>query len=118
MQIADSLFRLDGRVALVAGAASGIGRASALGLSQAGATVICADINVVEAENAATEISAGKGRGEAVALDITDERAVESVVDGIRAMHGQIDVLVVTPAVNVRKPLLSYTAAEFDGSPD
>jgi NAD(P)-dependent dehydrogenase (short-subunit alcohol dehydrogenase family) len=114
MQNADSLFRLDGRVALVAGAASGIGRASAIGLSQAGATVICADINVTEAENTAKESGAGKSRAEAVALDITDEGAVESVVDSIRARHGQIDVLVVTPAVNVRKPLLNYSAAEFD----
>jgi NAD(P)-dependent dehydrogenase (short-subunit alcohol dehydrogenase family) len=114
MQIADSLFRLDGQVALVAGAASGIGRASALGLSQAGATVICADINAAEAESAATEISDAKGAAEAVALDITDEGAVESVIDDILARHGHIDVLVVTPAVNIRKPLLSYSAAEFD----
>lgn len=114
MQPADSLFRLDGQVALVAGAASGIGRAAAIGLSQAGARVICADINLAEAEGAATECSAGHGTAEAVALDITGEVAVESAVAGILAGHGRIDVLVVTPAVNVRKPLLAYTAAEFD----
>ena len=76
--------------------------------------MICADINAAEAESAATEISDAEGRAEAVAVDITDEGAVESVVDDILATHGQIDVLVVTPAVNIRKPLLSYSAAEFD----
>jgi NAD(P)-dependent dehydrogenase (short-subunit alcohol dehydrogenase family) len=109
MTNADPLFRLDGRVALVAGAASGIGRASALGLARAGAFVVCADIDRAGAEKVAQEAG-----GEAVALDITDEGAVESAVAQVLARHGRIDVLVSTPAVNVRKPLLAYTTAEFE----
>jgi NAD(P)-dependent dehydrogenase (short-subunit alcohol dehydrogenase family) len=105
----DPLFRLDDKVALVAGAASGIGRASANGLARAGAHVICADVNLEGAKVVAEEIG-----GEAVALDITDEPAVIAAVDSIREQHGRIDVLVSTPAVNVRKPLLNYTAEEFD----
>jgi NAD(P)-dependent dehydrogenase (short-subunit alcohol dehydrogenase family) len=105
----DSPFRLDGRVALVAGAASGIGRASAIGLANAGATVVCADINLDGAQAVAAEIN-----GDALALNITDEAAVDAAVTSIRDKHGRIDVLVSTPAVNVRKPLLNYTAAEFD----
>ena len=115
MKTDDSLFRLDGRVALVAGAASGIGRASALGLARAGATVVCADINSEGAANLAKEIiDRIHQRAEALALDITDELSVEGAVGGIRARYGRVDVLVSTPAVNVRKPLLSYTASEFD----
>jgi NAD(P)-dependent dehydrogenase (short-subunit alcohol dehydrogenase family) len=109
MQKADSLFRLDGQIAVVAGAASGIGRASALGLARAGAMVVCADIDLEGAEKVAAETG-----GVAEALDITDEAAVESVVGKIRDKHRRIDVLVSTPAVNVRKTLLSYTTAEFD----
>lgn len=109
MDKTDSLFRLDGQVAVVAGAASGIGRASAVGLARAGATVVCADIDPEGAEKVAAEIG-----GEAVALDILDEAAVEAVVAKIIGKHGRIDVLVSTPAVNVRKPLLNYTGAEFD----
>jgi len=109
MHNADPLFRLDGRVALVAGAASGIGRASALGLARAGAMVVCADIDRAGAEKVAKEAG-----GEAVALDITDEGAVENAVAQVLARHGRIDVLVSTPAVNVRKPLLAYTTAEFE----
>lgn len=114
MQNSKSLFRLDGRIALVAGAASGIGRAAAIGLAGAGATTLCADINQKGAETVAEEIRAGGGNAEALALDITDEAAVASTVGRILQKHGRIDVLVSTPAVNFRKPLLSYTTAEFD----
>jgi NAD(P)-dependent dehydrogenase (short-subunit alcohol dehydrogenase family) len=109
MSNADPLFRLDGRIALVAGAASGIGRASAFGLARAGAMVVCADIDAQGAEIVAREIL-----GEALALDITDEAAVEAAVGKVHEKYGRIDVLVSTPAVNVRKPLLRYTGAEFD----
>ena len=105
-----TLFRLDGRVALVAGAASGIGRAAALGLAAAGATVVCADLNKEGGEATAREI----GNAESQVLDITDEANVVRVVEDIERRHRRIDILVSTPAVNVRKPLLRYTAEEFD----
>jgi len=76
--------------------------------------VVCADIDPAGAEKVAKEIIAEDGQADALALDITDEAAVEATVSDVRARHGRIDVLVSTPAVNVRKPLASYTAAEFD----
>jgi NAD(P)-dependent dehydrogenase (short-subunit alcohol dehydrogenase family) len=106
-----NLFRLDGRVALVAGAASGIGRAAAQGLAACGANVICADLNEPGAAKTASEIGA---LAEPIGLDITDETNVTSVVRRIQEKHGRIDVLVSTPAVNVRKPLLRYSADEFE----
>ncbi len=51
-----SVFRVDGKVALVVGAASGIGRATALALAQSGASVVCADMNLSGAEATAQEI--------------------------------------------------------------
>ncbi len=107
----DALFRLDGRVALVAGAASGIGRAAAQGLAAAGAITVCADLNQQGAASTAHEIG---GNAESIALDITDQAGVDAAVQDIHARHKRIDVLVSTPAVNVRKPLLRYTADEFD----
>ncbi|HUJ51027.1 MAG TPA: SDR family NAD(P)-dependent oxidoreductase [Bryobacteraceae bacterium] len=105
------LFRLDGRVALVAGAASGIGRAAAHGLAAAGAVTVCADLNEQGAARTAHEI----GRNaEALGLDITNQESVDAAVQDILARHKSIDVLVSTPAVNVRKPLLRYTAEEFE----
>src|SRR5271163_3907929 len=109
-----SLFRLDGRVALVAGAASGIGLASAQGLASAGALVVCADANEAGAETAAEGIREEGRRAEALTLDITDGAAV---IDAFRQLEDrlrQIHVLVSTPAVNIRKPLLRYTDVEFE----
>jgi NAD(P)-dependent dehydrogenase (short-subunit alcohol dehydrogenase family) len=108
------LFRLDGRVALVAGAASGIGRAAAHGLAAAGAITVCADLNEQGAGSTAGEIRDRGGNAEAVGLDITDQASVDAAVQGIQSRHQRIDVLVSTPAVNVRKPLLRYTAEEFE----
>ncbi len=110
----NSLFRLDGRVALVVGAASGIGRSAAHGLAAAGALTVCADVNEQGAATTAAEIRDQGGAAEALALDITSESSVATAVEGIRSRHQHIDILVSTPAVNVRKPLLRYTADEFD----
>jgi NAD(P)-dependent dehydrogenase (short-subunit alcohol dehydrogenase family) len=114
MQKFTSLFRLDGRIALVAGAASGIGRAAAQGLSAAGAHTFCADVNSEGAEQTAAQIRAEGGAADALTLDITDEAGVANAIQRVTEEHARIDVLVSTPAVNVRKPLLSYTGEEFD----
>ena len=98
------LFDLSGRQALVIGAGSGIGEAVAQGLAAFGAQVTCADVNLEAAERVA------KGVGEAVQLDITDAEQVNEVVGGMEGL----EVLVSTPSINVRKPLLEYTEAEFE----
>jgi NAD(P)-dependent dehydrogenase (short-subunit alcohol dehydrogenase family) len=110
MKTFHELFRLDGRVALVAGAGSGIGRSAALGLAAAGAKAFCGDINAGTAAETAGEIVRAGGAAEALALDITDEASIAVAFRQI----GGLDVLVTTPAVNVRKPLLSYTGEEFE----
>jgi NAD(P)-dependent dehydrogenase (short-subunit alcohol dehydrogenase family) len=110
----NALFRLDGRIALVAGAASGIGRSAAKGLAAAGAVTVCADLNESGAARTAAEIQTAGGAAESLKIDISEESSVADVVEGIRAKHGAIHVLVSTPAVNVRKPLLRYSAEEFD----
>jgi len=109
-----AMFRLDGRIALVAGAASGIGRSAAKGLAAAGAVTICADRNESGAAQTAAEIQSAGGAAEPLKIDIAEESSVTGVVEEIRAKHGAIHVLVSTPAVNVRKPLLRYSAEEFD----
>lgn len=114
MQVSNTLFRLDGKIALIAGAASGIGQAAAHGLAGAGALAICADVNVAGAAGTADAIRREGGRAEALELNITDESAVTAAVQAIQQQHSRIDVLVSTPAVNVRKKLLNYTGAEFD----
>ncbi|RNL82645.1 SDR family NAD(P)-dependent oxidoreductase [Halostreptopolyspora alba] len=103
------LFRLDGRSAAVVGAGGGIGRAAAHALAAHGATVTCLDVDGDAA--AATARGAGSpARGRA--LDVRDPEAVGAVAEQLAAESG-VDILVFTPAVNVRKRILDYTTEEF-----
>lgn len=105
-----ALFDLSGRKALVVGAGSGIGRASAEGLANFGAHVFCADINLPGAEETARTIVEAGYSAEAFFVDITRSDSVRELV----AKTGPVDVLVATPGINVRKPLLDITDEEFD----
>jgi NAD(P)-dependent dehydrogenase (short-subunit alcohol dehydrogenase family) len=105
-----SMFDLTGKSALVVGAGSGIGEASAQGLAAFGASVVCADMDAQAAQNTAGEISSEGGKAEALELDMTDPGSVDAAVERV----GPPDVLVSTPSVNVRKPVLEITDEEFD----
>ncbi|MBI5879978.1 MAG: SDR family oxidoreductase [Chloroflexi bacterium] len=108
-----SLFNLSGRTALVVGAASGIGRASAGVLAAFGARVYCADMNLPGAEVVAAEARAQGAEASAVALDMRDAAQVVATLERIEAQHA-VDVLVSTPSINVRKPFLQISDEEFD----
>jgi len=84
---------LTGKVALVTGAASGIGRATSLRYAQVGAAVMCADINASGAEETAEMISAAGGRAASLQLDVTDEAAVENSLQQTVEALGGFDVL-------------------------
>jgi NAD(P)-dependent dehydrogenase (short-subunit alcohol dehydrogenase family) len=105
-----SMFNLTGRTALVVGAGRGIGHAGAQGLAAFGAEVFCADVDGQAAEETAEEIRSQKGRAEALELDMTDSSSVHTAAERV----GVPDVLVSTPSINVRKPLLEITDEEFD----
>lgn len=106
-----SLFDLTGRTAVVVGAGSGLGQASAIGLADAGAHVVAADLNVEGAE-ATVDLISGRsgGSAEAARVDITDADSVAALV----AAFPDAQALVITPGANVRKRLVSTTDEEFD----
>jgi NAD(P)-dependent dehydrogenase (short-subunit alcohol dehydrogenase family) len=84
----------DGKVAIVTGAASGIGRALSAALARRGATVVLADIDGAGAEAAADSLAAGPpGRASGVALDVTDAEAVAGLVERTATDHGHLDLL-------------------------
>jgi NAD(P)-dependent dehydrogenase (short-subunit alcohol dehydrogenase family) len=105
-----SMFDLTGKRALVVGAGRGIGEAGARGLAAFGARVLCADVDGEAAEETAGEIRSQNGGAEALELDMTDPDSVRAAAERV----GVPDVLVSTPSINVRKPLLEITDEEFD----
>jgi NAD(P)-dependent dehydrogenase (short-subunit alcohol dehydrogenase family) len=108
-----NLFRLDGKIALVLGAASGIGKATAELLAALGVTVICADKNKEGVETTASEIAA-HGLAESHVIDASDAEAVNALAAAIDNKHRRLDVAVSTPAIHVRKLMLDYTDEEYD----
>jgi rhamnulose-1-phosphate aldolase/alcohol dehydrogenase len=107
---------LEGRVAVVTGGASGIGRASARALAERGAHVVVADRNLDGAQEVADELVAANGlrRGIAVETDVTDERAVAEMVGGAVLAYGGIDVLVASAGLATSAPLAETTLEEWE----
>jgi 3-oxoacyl-[acyl-carrier protein] reductase len=85
--------RLQGLVAVITGAGSGIGRASALEFSREGACVLAADLNLASAEETADLVRSGEGEAEAVAVDVTRYDQVEHMVQVAVDRFGRLDVL-------------------------
>ena len=87
-------FKLTGKIAVVTGAARGIGLSTVEALAEAGANVVLTDMNP-EVLAAATESMKAKGHSvDSEVLDVTDVKAVQAVHDAILARHGRVDVLV------------------------
>ena len=85
--------RLDDKVALITGAASGIGRATADAFAQAGAHVMLADINAEQGEGATAEIREQGLQADFVRLDVTDQDSIESCTEQVLALRSRVDVL-------------------------
>ena len=86
--------QLEGRSALVTGAAQGIGRASALALAEAGASVVIADVDAVRGEAVAQEITAAGGRARFARADVRRFADVSSAVEMLVGWSGRVDILV------------------------
>jgi NAD(P)-dependent dehydrogenase (short-subunit alcohol dehydrogenase family) len=113
LDLADPLaaFRLDGEVAAVTGAASGIGAAIAMALGRVGARVALLDLDRVGAEAVAGRIGEA---AEVWPLDVADAAAVARVFDAIAARWGRIDVLVNSAGIAIRKPAIELAPADWE----
>jgi NAD(P)-dependent dehydrogenase (short-subunit alcohol dehydrogenase family) len=85
--------RLDGKVAVITGGGSGIGRVASLLFASEGASVVVADVVTDQAESAAAEIVAAGGSATAVSVDVSDQAQVESMVATAVSTHGGLHVL-------------------------
>jgi glucose 1-dehydrogenase len=106
--------RLEGKVALVAGAGGGIGGAGSEGLAREGASVVCADIDAAAAEAVAARIRAGGGRATSTALDVRDRGAVDAAVATTVRAFGRLDVLLDCAGVSHGGTFLDLEHGEWE----
>jgi 3-hydroxybutyrate dehydrogenase len=104
---------LQGKVALVTGAASGIGEQTARKLAADGAAVVIADLNLANAQKVADSIVAEGGRAIAVSMDVTSEDAVNAGIEETVAKLGGIDVLVSNAGIQIVAPIEEYAYADW-----
>jgi len=112
--MANSLFDLTGRRALVTGSGQGIGFTLARGLSQAGADVILNDIDKDRLAAASEKLRAEGAKVHELGFDVTDAGAATSAVDGFEAETGPIDILVNNAGMQFRAPLEEFPTDRFD----
>jgi NAD(P)-dependent dehydrogenase (short-subunit alcohol dehydrogenase family) len=105
---------LTGKVALVTGAGQGIGRACAVALAQAGATVVVADINAQKAEETAEAILSSQQQAAAVSADVGDLADIDRMVRRTLELYGQVDIVVNNAGVTRRADIMDLTEADWD----
>ncbi|MGH2502656.1 MAG: SDR family NAD(P)-dependent oxidoreductase [Ktedonobacterales bacterium] len=108
--------QLNGKIAIVTGGGSGLGRAMALRFASDGARVIAADLNEAGAQETArlaTEQGASAEQVVARALDVTNEQACSALVDATLAEHGKLDVMVANAGIGTFGPIASLSLADW-----
>jgi 3-oxoacyl-[acyl-carrier protein] reductase len=105
---------LQGRIALVTGASQGIGRACALELAQAGATVALAARNEAKLAGVVAEITAAGGQAEAFALDVSSEESIKAGAKAILARFGKVEILVNNAGITRDGLVLRMKRADWD----
>jgi gluconate 5-dehydrogenase len=108
-----SLFDLSGRTALVTGSSRGLGRAIAEGMARAGARLIINGTDPARVETAVAEFRSAGHAAEGAAFDVTDEAAIVKAFEGLDAKGIAVDILVNNAGIQMRKPLVEFTSAEW-----
>ncbi|KTT12201.1 sorbitol dehydrogenase [Pseudomonas oryzihabitans] len=103
--------RLEGKSALITGAARGIGKAFAQAYLKEGATVAIADINIDRAQATAAELGEG---AYAVTMDVTDQASIEAAIAQVVATAGKLDILVNNAALFDLAPIVEITRESYD----
>ena len=94
------MMQLDGKLAVITGGISGLGRATAERFAKEGARVVIADINAEKGETAAQEMSAGGAAIEFIAVNVTDESSQQALLDDVVRRYGQLDIVVAAAGIS------------------
>lgn len=107
-------FDIRGKVALVTGASKGLGRAMAVGLAKADASLALCGRNMADLEETGEMIAPFGGTVRPYRMDVLDRTSIRDAVETIRKDFGRIDILVNNAGVNVRKPVTELAEEEWD----
>jgi 3-hydroxybutyrate dehydrogenase len=105
--------RLEDKLAIVTGGASGIGKEIALAYAREGAKVAIADLNKEAADATVGEIRASGGQAIGVAMDVTDEKAVDDGIATIVEAFGGVDILVSNAGIQIVHPIQDFSYADW-----
>ena len=106
--------QLKDQIAIVTGAGTGIGRATAIAFAREGAAVVCADINPATNEETVNTIQSTQGRALAVTADVGKLEDIDTMVKRAMAEYGQIDILLANAGVTRRALIMDITEADWD----
>ena len=106
--------RLEGKVAIITGAASGLGQATALLFAREGAKVVIADINEVGAAETLDQIEAAGGKGLVVRTDVTSAKDTERMVEKTVQTYGKLDILFNNAGIAMRLPVVELAEADWE----
>jgi NAD(P)-dependent dehydrogenase (short-subunit alcohol dehydrogenase family) len=106
--------RLENKIAIITGSASGIGRAIADCFVRQGAIIIVADLNQVAIAQAVEEIHAAGGKAFGYQIDVSNQQPVREFIDKVAADHGRIDILVNNAGISRYRPFATMTGEDWD----
>ena len=111
-----NLFGLEGRIALITGASSGIGKSIAHAYASVGAAVVLVARRHAALEQARNEIENAGGRAAALPCDLADRQALFACAERAPAFFGAPDIVVNAAGINIRRPILEITQADWDAT--
>ncbi|SFB16843.1 gluconate 5-dehydrogenase [Rhizobium sp. NFR07] len=111
--MSQQLFSLEGRSALVTGSSRGLGKAIAQGLGEAGAALVINGVDPQRCEATAAELRSLGFKATALAFDVTDEASVVAAIEKLDADGIEVDILVNNAGIQLRKPMIELTSAEW-----
>ncbi len=114
LEIYKNLYKLDGKVALVAGGSGGIGSAISEGLTALGATVLLTDLSEEIAAKTADKINKAGGKAEGYALNVSDIGSIEPFVQKLAEKHNKIDIFVNCVGTHKEEDAEKYTEEDWD----
>jgi NAD(P)-dependent dehydrogenase (short-subunit alcohol dehydrogenase family) len=105
--------RLDGKIAVITGASRGLGKAMALALGEAGASLAMVSRDAVALEQAVAEVRARGAEAEGFPADVSQEDQVSALRERVIARFGKVHILINNAGINIRKPVTEFTLEEW-----